>query len=63
MVDVALADKIASLRHAVITHTKLSDRKLRHYTIMLQLALTASLAPTLCKQLDALIAQAASLSA
>jgi (p)ppGpp synthase/HD superfamily hydrolase len=63
VVDVALADKIASLRHAVITQTKPSDRKLRHYTIMLQLALTASLAPTLCKQLDELIAQAASLSA
>jgi (p)ppGpp synthase/HD superfamily hydrolase len=63
VVDVALADKIASLRHAVITHTKVSDRQLRHYTVMLQLALTASLAPVLCKQLDELIAQVASLSA
>jgi (p)ppGpp synthase/HD superfamily hydrolase len=63
VVDVALADKIASLRHALLTKTKVSDRKLRHYTVMLQLALTASLAPGLCKQLDQLIAQAASLSA
>jgi len=63
VVDVALADKIASLRHAVLTRSKVSDRKLRHYTVMLQLALTASLAPGLCKQLDELIAQAASLSA
>jgi (p)ppGpp synthase/HD superfamily hydrolase len=62
-VDVALADKVASLHHAVVTQTKVSDRKLRHYTVMLQLALTASLAPGLCKQLDELIAQTASLSA
>jgi (p)ppGpp synthase/HD superfamily hydrolase len=62
-VDVALADKIASLRHAVITQTRLSDRKLRHYAVMLQLALTAGLAPGLCQQLDELIAQNASLSA
>jgi GTP diphosphokinase / guanosine-3',5'-bis(diphosphate) 3'-diphosphatase len=63
VVDVALADKVASLRHALVTRSKVSDRKLRHYTVMLQLALTARLAPGLCKQLDELIAQAASLSA
>jgi (p)ppGpp synthase/HD superfamily hydrolase len=63
VVDVALGDKIASLRHALVTHTKVSDRKLRHYTVTLQLALTANLAPGLCKQLDGLIAQAAALSA
>jgi (p)ppGpp synthase/HD superfamily hydrolase len=63
VVDVALADKIASLRHALVTQTTVSDRKLRHYTVTLQLALTANLAPDLCKQLDGLIAQAASLSA
>jgi (p)ppGpp synthase/HD superfamily hydrolase len=63
VVDVALADKIASLRHALVTRSKVSDRNLRHYTVMLQLALTARLAPGLCKQLDGLIAQAASLSA
>jgi (p)ppGpp synthase/HD superfamily hydrolase len=63
VVDVALADKIASLRHALLTESKVSERKLRHYTVMLQLALTAGLAPDLCKQLDELIAQVASLSA
>lgn len=63
VVDVALADKIASLRHALVTQSTVSDRKLRHYTVMLQLALTADLAPGLCKQLDELIAQASSLSA
>ena len=63
VVDVALADKIASLRHALVTQTKVSDRKLRHYTVMLQLALTANLAPDLCKQLDELIARVAAFSA
>ena len=63
VVDVSLADKISSLRHAVITHSRLSDRKLRHYTITLQLALTASVAPALCKQLDESLAQVASFSA
>jgi (p)ppGpp synthase/HD superfamily hydrolase len=63
VVDVAVADKIASLRHALVTCTKVSDRKLRHYTVMLQLALSADLALGLCKQLDGLIAQAAALSA
>jgi (p)ppGpp synthase/HD superfamily hydrolase len=63
VVDVAVADKIATLRHALVTGTRVSDRKLRHYTVLLQLALTARLAPGLCKQLDGLIAQAAALSA
>ena len=42
-VAVALADKIASLRQALVTHSAISDRKLRHYTVMLQLALSAGL--------------------
>ena len=45
VVDVALADKIATLRHARLTgRPTVSDRKLRHYTVTLQLALTAGLA-------------------
>ena len=63
VVDVAVADKIASLRHALVTHSSVSDRKLRHYTVMLQLALGAGLAPELCKELDGLIAQVAAVSA
>jgi GTP diphosphokinase / guanosine-3',5'-bis(diphosphate) 3'-diphosphatase len=63
VVDVAVADKIASLRHALVTETPVSDRKLSHYTVMLQLALTAGLAVGLCKQLDELIAQVGSVSA
>ena len=63
VVDVAVADKVATLRHALVTHTAVSARKLRHYTVTLQLALTAGLATGLCKQLDELIAQAAAVSA
>jgi guanosine-3',5'-bis(diphosphate) 3'-pyrophosphohydrolase len=63
VVEVAVADKIATLRHAVLTHSRVSERKLRHYTVMLQLALGAGLAADLCQELDELIAQAAALSA
>jgi GTP pyrophosphokinase len=59
VVDVAVADKIASLEEALATGAQLSARKLRHYTVMLQLALTAGLASVLCKELDELIARAA----
>jgi len=62
-VDVALADKIASLRLALVTQSSVSERKLRHYTVTLQLALSAGLAPGLCKQLDELIARVAAFSA
>ncbi|HSS58049.1 MAG TPA: HD domain-containing protein [Solirubrobacteraceae bacterium] len=57
VIDVAVADKIATLNHALLTGTAVSDRKLRHYTVTLQLALTAGLAIGLCKQLDELIAR------
>jgi (p)ppGpp synthase/HD superfamily hydrolase len=61
-VDVAIADKIATLRHALLTGTRVSPRKLRHYTVMLQLALTAGLATRLCEQLEQLLARAAAVS-
>ena len=58
MVDVAVADKIASLRHALLTGTPLSATASCATTrITLQLALTAGLATGLCKQLDELIAR------
>jgi (p)ppGpp synthase/HD superfamily hydrolase len=62
-VDVAIADKIASLRHAQLTDSQVSPRKLRHYAVLLQLALTAGLAPELCPQLERLLSQAAPASA
>jgi (p)ppGpp synthase/HD superfamily hydrolase len=45
VVDAAIADKIASLRHAQVTRSPVTDRKLRHYRLTLQLALIAGLAP------------------
>ena len=53
VVDVAIADKIATLRHARLTGIGVSDRKLRHYRATLQLALAAGLATALCLQLEA----------
>jgi (p)ppGpp synthase/HD superfamily hydrolase len=57
VVDVAIADKIATLRHARMTASPVSDRKLRHYRTTLQLALAAGLATGLCRQLEDLLAE------
>jgi (p)ppGpp synthase/HD superfamily hydrolase len=57
VVDVALADKVASLRHALVTGIPLSDRKLRHYRSTLQLAFAAGLATALCLQLQDLLGE------
>jgi hypothetical protein len=53
----AIADKIASLRHAQVTQTRVTDRKLRHYRLTLQLALIEGLAPVLCGNLLAAFAR------
>jgi (p)ppGpp synthase/HD superfamily hydrolase len=58
-VDVAIADKIATVRHALLTGSPVTPRKLRHYTVMLQLAFSAGLATALCEQLEQLLARAA----
>jgi GTP pyrophosphokinase len=55
VVDVAIADKIATLRHAQLTASPVTDRKLRHYRSTLQLALAAGLATALCLQLEDLL--------
>jgi (p)ppGpp synthase/HD superfamily hydrolase len=55
VVDVSLADKIASLRYAAETGTPVSGRKLAHYRATLKLARAAAVAPALCDQLDALL--------
>jgi (p)ppGpp synthase/HD superfamily hydrolase len=57
VIDVAIADKIATLRHARLTGLPVSDRKLRHYRTTLQLALAAGLATGLCLQLEALLGE------
>jgi hypothetical protein len=55
VVDVALADKIATLRHALTTGTRVTRRKLAHYRATLQLAQAARVADSLCRQLDGLL--------
>lgn len=55
VVDVALADKIASLRHSLVTETPLTKRKLGHYRATLRLARAAGAAPSLCDQLEELL--------
>lgn len=57
VVDVAIADKIATLRHSRLTGIPVSDRKLRHYRATLQLALAAGLATALCLQLESLLGE------
>ena len=58
-VDVAIADKIATLREARRTASPVTDRKLRHYRATLQLALAAGVATGLCRQLEDLLAELA----
>lgn len=57
VVDVSLADKIASLRCALVTGSPISKRKLAHYGATLQLALSAGEAPRLSVQLEELLAR------
>ena len=59
VVDVAIADKIATLHHARLTASPVTDRKLRHYRATLQLALAAGVATGLCRQLEDLLAELA----
>jgi (p)ppGpp synthase/HD superfamily hydrolase len=55
VMDIALADKIASLRHAAITGTPISRRKLSHYRATLRLALDAEATPVLTAGLARLL--------
>jgi (p)ppGpp synthase/HD superfamily hydrolase len=55
LVDVALADKIAILRHAQASGARVPKRKLGHYRATLALALEAGVAPGLCSQLAELV--------
>ena len=55
VVDVALADKIASLRHAALTGTPISQRKLAHYRATLRRGLAAGASPALTVALDRLL--------
>jgi (p)ppGpp synthase/HD superfamily hydrolase len=53
--DISLADKIATLRHALVTGTVLSRRKLTHYRATLQLGLVGGATELLCVQLEDLL--------
>jgi HD domain len=53
--DIALADKIASLRHAALTATPTSQRKLAHYRATLRLGLAAGASPPLTAELERLL--------
>jgi (p)ppGpp synthase/HD superfamily hydrolase len=55
VMDVALADKIATLRHAAMTGTAISRRKLAHYRATLRLALGADAASPLTAELTRLL--------
>jgi hypothetical protein len=53
--DVALADKIATLPHARITATRVRRRKLAHYEATLQLAVAAGADEALCRRVEELL--------
>jgi hypothetical protein len=56
-VDVALADKIATLRHALLTDTPVPERKRHHYRATLEIAREARVDAALCQQLEQLLDQ------
>jgi (p)ppGpp synthase/HD superfamily hydrolase len=58
VIEVSLADKIASLRDAVVTHKAISKRKLAHYRATLDLAFAAGANELLCAQLEDLLSVA-----
>jgi (p)ppGpp synthase/HD superfamily hydrolase len=55
VMNIALADKIASLQHARITATRIRRRKLAHYDATLQLAVTAGADEALCRRVAELL--------
>ena len=55
VLDISIADKIASLRHAVLTGDKVSTRKLSHYRATLQIGLAGGASDMLCEQLEDLL--------
>jgi (p)ppGpp synthase/HD superfamily hydrolase len=57
VMDIALADKVAALRHAALTRTPISQRKLTHYRATLRLGLAAGASPPLTAELERLFLQ------
>jgi HD domain-containing protein len=56
VLEIALADKIATLRHAVVTNTKVAKRKVAHYGAVLELGRADGGSAALCEELDQLLA-------
>jgi (p)ppGpp synthase/HD superfamily hydrolase len=57
VVDIAVADKVATLRHAVVTATKISKRKIAHYHAVLEIGETAGALERLNDELGELLAE------
>jgi len=55
VMNIALADKIASLQHARITASRVRRRKLAHYDATLQLAIAAGADQALCRRVAELL--------
>lgn len=55
VMDIALADKIATLQHARITANRVRRRKLAHYEATLQLAIAAGADEALCRRVAELL--------
>jgi (p)ppGpp synthase/HD superfamily hydrolase len=53
--DIAIADKVATLRHAVVTGSKISKRKVAHYTAVLELGRANRASGPLCRELEQLL--------
>jgi (p)ppGpp synthase/HD superfamily hydrolase len=59
VIEIAVADKIATLRHAVVTGTKISKRKLTHYRAVLAIGEAAGSPRRLSGELEELLAEIA----
>ena len=55
VINIALADKIATLQHARITAARVRRRKLAHYEATLQLAVAAGADEALCRRVAELL--------
>jgi (p)ppGpp synthase/HD superfamily hydrolase len=59
VVDIAIADKVATLRHAAVTGTKIPKRKLTHYRAVLAIGEAAGAPQRICDELEELVAEIA----
>jgi hypothetical protein len=55
VLDIAVADKIATLNHALITGTRVRARKLDHYRAVVQLGPDAGVRDAMCRHAEGLL--------